>query len=1523
MDEVRDQEVKLSLKLNRLLAEYDLESFITTGEVEDAILDFKSILETFENVHVTLKGKFPEYSIHYPKVSETMAPFNEWVLKARRRTRDLRRVELDEQSAKVQLVLSQMAQLSQRESNSETRWEVEREERKVKLRNSWKRLTLRVKADLRSIATLNSDYPSDLNRDIAHVRQLLRELSELDQDLETVFGDDYSKEFEDVESCRSLLNDAIGQLMQKGQRCQADEKRVRAAVEKGKEEEARQARERINRERIDIFSKIYENIKERHTVFHSKYSVALANLTDDDVLNRHLSVSSVDTDLNDFMDQMTELVKVRPEVYQNADALLRQAEISKENIKVIRTTYIQNLSLEIERRDLSEQKLNNATGITVEIPKFKDYTSEQDYYTFKANFQKFVMPYFQAKYLPDQLKNKYLDGQALLIVKELNTLHEIWARLEEAFGNVDILLTNKLKLLGDSTPLGKIRDDEKLVKRITEIVNIMTDLSNLAARHDIEATLYHSSNLAKIYSIIGDKRHESIIKKLLEANLTANDKASWETVIEHLRKEIKVKEQVLLYRKSQNSDGATGGRSHFAGGGNVNNCVLCGKNDHIPTVTQKGYKIVNYFSCDTFAKMTSKERFNLLRQKKFCMQCLYPGSKQGHVGPCKSDWNCPHPSHNRFPKGLHVLICETHKDNPENVALLEAYKTRYITYRNSPHRDFSKNMALTCCLKAESDNDSVDVALYMMQTIKIGDGLFNIFYDSGCMNCVTKKEAVDIFLSEGRAEQTVKGPLTLYGVNEQKSVCEYGKFKITLPLNNGKDAIIHGICVDKITETMPTYPLTRIKSDLDSAWESCKRRARLPRLPDDVGGDTHIMLGIVYNKWFPTEIFRLPSGLAIYRSKFASPDGSTGVVGGPHPVVSEVHRNLGTFAMTTYFSDVVKLYRDGCRLQADASFLSRSEVMCPPVLTNDGVDTSYAVKRPPKNLESFEAAENAGTVITYRCVNCRGCQNCLKSQNIEAISYEEEMEQELIDRSVTVDLVANRSTAYLPFLSDPNEKLAPNDYMAKRIYKSVTRSLKGKEAEKEAIRKADKKLHDLGFVDYLDNLSEEMKQMINASPVKHYLAWRIAWNANSISTPARPVYDASLLTSSGYCLNDLLAKGTNNMNKLLLIFLRWRTRAFAYHTDLQTMYNRVGLVPEHWCFQLYFWENSLDPDVEPLTKVFKTVTYGISSSGNQASVAIRKAADMQKDEYPRESEVINDDTYVDDCFSGEDTDDDRNSVTDGLVIVLEKAGFPLKGFTFSGYDPPVHLTKTGTTITVVGTVWHSKDDDLSLNIPTLNFSKKRKGRKQADHLANVVPENFTRRHCAARVREVFDLIGQFTPITAGFKLDLNALCRLGLDWDDPVPEELQGVWKENFQTISNLEGQRYRRVVIPKDAINLDMQTLEMADASESLACSAVYVRIKRKDGSYHCQLMFARSKILPKNMIFPRPELFAAELNATTGHIVNLALGDRIVKRFSLTDNQITLYWISNTQLRLKRWPRNRVTEIRRLTDYIRIGIT
>ena len=48
------------------------------------------------------------------------------------------------------------------------------------------------------------------------------------------------------------------------------------------------------------------------------------------------------------------------------------------------------------------------------------------------------------------------------------------------------------------------------------------------------------------------------------------------------------------------------------------------------------------------------------------------------------------------------------------------------------------------------------------------------------------------------------------------------------------------------------------------------------------------MIGIKYLRYYPEKIFQLPSGLSIYKSWFKNPDGSRGVISGPHEVFTRI-----------------------------------------------------------------------------------------------------------------------------------------------------------------------------------------------------------------------------------------------------------------------------------------------------------------------------------------------------------------------------------------------------------------------------------------------------------------------------------------------------------------------------------------------------------------------------------------------------------------------------------------------------------
>ena len=132
-------------------------------------------------------------------------------------------------------------------------------------------------------------------------------------------------------------------------------------------------------------------------------------------------------------------------------------------------------------------------------------------------------------------------------------------------------------------------------------------------------------------------------------------------------------------------------------------------------------------------------------------------------------------------------------------------------------------------------------------------------------------------------------------------------------------------------------------------------------------------------------------------------------------------------------------------------------------------------------------------------------------------------------------------------MDNPDLKLASNMKSARKVYNGVVKSLAKSSKDKADVLEAERKLQNLGFVDWLENLSNDDQNLILNGPVQYYILWRVVWS-NSVSTPVRPVFDASMRPPNGCSLNDILHKGSNNMNNLMELIIRWFIKPFGYHS---------------------------------------------------------------------------------------------------------------------------------------------------------------------------------------------------------------------------------------------------------------------------------------------------------------------------------------------------------------------------------------
>ena len=293
--------------------------------------------------------------------------------------------------------------------------------------------------------------------------------------------------------------------------------------------------------------------------------------------------------------------------------------------------------------------------------------------------------------------------------------------------------------------------------------------------------------------------------------------------------------------------------------------------------------------------------------------------------------------------------------------------------------------------------------------------------------------------------------------------------------------------------------------------------------------------------------------------------------------------------------------------------------------SNEFQYTGFTISRRQKQ---FEEVENSGSEILYRCADCRKCGKCRNGEQVELISVREEVEQDVINKSVTVNVETDTTVAQLPLIDDPMKKLAPNKKNAMVVFKDQVKKLSKCEKDKMDVITSERKLQNLGHVDYVKNLPPDVQKRLKDHPIQNYIPWHCVWNGNSVTTPCRVVFDATQPTPSSYSLNDILAKGRNNMNKLVEIVIRWRSYKYAYHSDVQKMYNSVKLIEDHWCFQRYIWQENLDTNIIPEEKIIKTLIYGVKSSGIQAECALRMTAKLYEKDYPEVSQIVHSDIYI-------------------------------------------------------------------------------------------------------------------------------------------------------------------------------------------------------------------------------------------------------------------------------------------------------
>ena len=127
-------------------------------------------------------------------------------------------------------------------------------------------------------------------------------------------------------------------------------------------------------------------------------------------------------------------------------------------------------------------------------------------------------------------------------------------------------------------------------------------------------------------------------------------------------------------------------------------------------------------------------------------------------------------------------------------------------------------------------------------------------------------------------------------------------------------------------------------------------------------------------------------------------------------------------------------------------------------------------------MKVSEKVEATGSEISYRCPQCRTCEVCKHESTNDTISVKEEVEQSLVNASVSIDLETKVPSASLPLIADPTIRLGNNKDKVMKVYLQQVRKFNhtSNSKDKQNILDSEERLPGLGHVDYVTNLSAEI-----------------------------------------------------------------------------------------------------------------------------------------------------------------------------------------------------------------------------------------------------------------------------------------------------------------------------------------------------------------------------------------------------------------------------------------------------------------
>ena len=389
----------------------------------------------------------------------------------------------------------------------------------------------------------------------------------------------------------------------------------------------------------------------------------------------------------------------------------------------------------------------------------------------------------------------------------------------------------------------------------------------------------------------------------------------------------------------------------------------------------------------------------------------------------------------------------------------------------------------------------------------------------------------------------------------------------------------------------------------------------------------------------------------------------------------------------------------------------------------------------------------------------------------------------------------------------------------------------------------------------------------------------------------------------GVSLNSVCFGGPNLINNLLYVLLRFRQYQHAIMADIEGMYMQVKVRTDDRNCLRFLW---YDDDGKITHYRMSSHLFGGVWSGTASTYAQRRICDdNQVSDLVRD--VIYRSFYVDDLLRSAMCGVEAREVINSVQDALKFGGFNLTKFTVS--DPSlaaevniehraeVKEMTSGMPSKALGVCWSVAEDRFFYV------------HRYVLHDAAV-----TKRSILRQISSLYDPMGLIAPVIMKGRMLFQEVTRLGLHWDDPVPEDIASKWRAWLDSMKDLRSVKFDRCLLPSSFEDGATELLHFCDASQRGYGACSYLRTINKNAEVRVILIMSRGRVAPLRQIsIPRLELCAAVQAVRLDALLRKEMDIPFLKSTFFTDSEIVRAYIHNESRRYKTFVANRVSEIRR----------